>query len=220
MPDELASLVTAFVRGRELVPLAELHTLRRAVRVSADGKAVAEVVHDIVQVHEDGHFVRSFSEVEIEQLEDGSEATSSGSSATCSSSGARPGDGRPKVFQALDLPAPGTEPVKRGAPAIDHFAEYLQAQLDALVMGDPMTRRGDIEGVHGMRVATRRMRSALKEGKKLLDPGWVVETRDELRWLGGVLGEVRDYDVFSHYVHKQVADLGADPRRAGRSSSG
>jgi CHAD domain-containing protein len=215
VPDELASLVTAFVRGRELVPLAELHTLRRAVRVSSAGRAVAEVVHDIVQVHEDGHFVRSFSEVEIEQLEDGSEADLERLEHYLLESGARPGDGRPKVFQALDLPAPGTEPVKRGAPAIDHFAEYLQAQLDALVMGDPMTRRGDVEGVHGMRVATRRMRSALKEGKKLLDPDWVVETRAELRWLGRVLGEVRDYDVFSHYVHKQVADLGAESAAGG-----
>ena len=65
VPDQLARLVTAFVRGRELVPLAELHTLRRAVRVSSGGKAVAEVVHDTVQVHEGGRFVRSFSEVEI-----------------------------------------------------------------------------------------------------------------------------------------------------------
>jgi CHAD domain-containing protein len=215
VPDELARLVTAFVRGRELVPLAELHTLRRAVRVSSEGKAVAEVVHDTVQVHEDGRFVRSFSEVEIEQLEDGSEEHLERLERYLLESGARPGDGRPKVFQALDLPAPGTARVKRGAPAIDHLAEYLQTQLDALVMGDPATRRGDIEGVHGMRVATRRMRSALKEAKKLLDSDWVDETRDELNWLGGMLGDVRDFDVFSDSVHKQVADLGAESEAGG-----
>jgi CHAD domain-containing protein len=215
VPDELARLVTAFVRGGELVPVAELHTLRRAVRVASDGKPVAEVVHDVVQVHEDGQFVRSFCEVEIEQLEEGSEEDLERLERYLLESGARPGDGRPKVFQALGLPAPGRAPVKRGAPAIDHLAEYLQAQLDALVMADPPTRRGDIEGVHGMRVATRRLRSALKEGKQLLDPGWVDETRDELKWLGGVLGEVRDFDVFSGYVHKQVADLGAASQDGG-----
>ncbi|HEY3612470.1 MAG TPA: CYTH and CHAD domain-containing protein [Gaiellales bacterium] len=215
VPDELARLVTAFVRGRELVPLAELHTLRRAVRVSSEGRAVAEVVHDTVQVHEDGKFVRSFSEVEIEQLEGGSEAHLEQLERYLLESGARPGDGRPKVFQALDLPAPGTTRVKRSAAPVEHLAEYLQAQLDALVMGDPPTRRGDVEGVHGMRVATRRMRSALKEGRKLLDAAWVAETRDELSWLGGVLGDVRDFDVFSGYVHEQVAGLGPESEAGG-----
>ena len=132
--------------------------------------------------------------------------------------------GRPKVFQALDLPAPDGDRARRGAPAIDHLAAYLRAQLHALVLADPPTRRGDIEGVHGMRVATRRMRSALKEGRKLLDPGWVKETRDELKWLGSVLGDVRDFDVFSGYVHTQVADLGPESaggrRRAGAPDPG
>ena len=170
IPDELARLVTAFVRGGELKPLAELHTLRRAVRVAADGKTVAEVVHDTVQVHEDGHFMRSFSEVEIEQLEDGSEADLEQLERYLLESGARPGDGRPKVFQALDLPAPGSDRARRGAPAIDHLAAYLRAQLHALVLADPLTRRGDIEGVHDMRVATRRMRSALREGRSCSIP--------------------------------------------------
>jgi CHAD domain-containing protein len=215
VPVELARLVTAFVRGRELVPLAELHTLRRAVRVSSGGKAVAEVVHDTVQVHEGGRFVRSFSEVEIEQLADGSEADLEQLEQYLLASGAHPGDGRPKVFQALDLPAPGESRIKRSAPAIDHLAWYLQAQLDALVTADPPTRRDDIAGVHAMRVATRRMRSALKEGRKLLDREWVGETRSELAWLGGALGDVRDFDVFAAHVARQVKALGPEAAEGG-----
>jgi CHAD domain-containing protein len=59
-----------------------------------------------------------------------------------------------------------------------------------------------------MRVATRRMRSALKEAEPLLDPAWVRETRGELKWLGDVLGEVRDADVFVAYVESEVDRLG------------
>jgi CHAD domain-containing protein len=59
------------------------------------------------------------------------------------------------------------------------------------------------------------MRSALREGKKLLDPGWVVETRDELKWLGTLLGDVRDFDVFSGYVHEQVPQLGPESAAGG-----
>ena len=53
---------------------------------------------------------------------------------------------------------------------------------------DPRTRRGESEGVHAMRVATRRMRSALKEARRLLDPTWLEETRRELKWLGEPAG--------------------------------
>ena len=101
------------------------------------------------------------------------------------------------------------------APPVEHLRAYLAVQLGALIDSDPPTRRGDREGVHGMRVATRRMRSALKEAKRLLDPGWVGETRRELKWLGGVLGEVRDPDVFIAYVEAEVEQLGAGAAEGG-----
>jgi CHAD domain-containing protein len=49
--------------------------------------------------------------------------------------------------------------------------------------------------VHQSRVATRRLRSDLKTLRSLLDPIWLRHTEEELRWLGGVLGAVRDADV-------------------------
>jgi len=51
------------------------------------------------------------------------------------------------------------------------------------------------EGVHQMRVTTRRLREALRAfGPVLPQPGATL-LREELRWLGGVLGSVRDLDV-------------------------
>jgi CHAD domain-containing protein len=53
----------------------------------------------------------------------------------------------------------------------------------------------DPEGVHQARVATRRLRSDLRTFRTMLDPDWAVPLREELRWLGTVLGEARDADV-------------------------
>ena len=83
------------------------------------------------------------------------------------------------------------------------------------MQSDPLTRRGEVEGVHGMRVATRRMRSALKEARRQLEPSWVEETRSELKWLGSLLGDVRDADVFAAYVQGEVASLGAQAAQGG-----
>ncbi len=185
-----------------------MHTLRRALRVTVDGKPSAEVVHDTVDVHDGDRIVRSFAEVEIEQIADGSERLIARLERELRAAGAKSSDGRPKVFQALDLPARRQAKVKRKAPAIEQLRAYLQRQVDSLLEHDPATRRHDPAGVHGMRVATRRMRSALKEAKRLLDPAWVRETRAELKWLADALGEVRDADVFAGYVERRVAGLG------------
>ena len=215
VPGEITWLLTAYVRGRELLPIAELHTLRRAVRLTAGGQPAAEVVHDTVEVLEDNRVVRTFDEVEVEQIGPGAERLMARVEKQLRAAGARSSDGRAKVFQALDLPAPGGPRVAHDAPAIEHLRAYLQLQVAALVTSDPPTRRGSDKGVHGMRVATRRMRSALKEAQRLLDPAWVGETRRELKWLGDVLGEVRDPDVFSAYVEREVRTLGESAAQGG-----
>ena len=174
VPADFTRLVTAYARGGELRPVAELHTLRRALRVTENGTPSAEVVHDTVDVHDGDRIVRSFSEVEIEQIADGAERLVERLAKQLRAVGARRSDDRPKLFQALDLPARARPAVKRRAPAIEHLRGYLQAQTDALLEHDPAARRDDPGGVHGMRVATRRMRSALKEAGRLLDPGWVA----------------------------------------------
>jgi CHAD domain-containing protein len=216
IPEDVTRLLTAYVRGSALVPVAELHTLRRAVCVSSKEDEAAEVVHDSVEVMEGTRVVRRFDEVEIEQKRDGSEHLIARLERQLRAAGARRGDGRPKVFQALDLPAPTRRRIARGAPAIEQLRSYLQTQVDSLVQNDPLVRQGDTEGVHAMRVATRRMRSALKEARRLLGPAWVEDTRRELEWLGDLLGSVRDLDVFAAYVEREVAPMGASSAQGGR----
>jgi inorganic triphosphatase YgiF len=69
--------------------------------------------------------------------------------------------------------------------------------LAQLLRNEPAVLSAQPEGVHQMRVAVRRLRSAISSLKKFLpseDVQWVTE---ELRWLGGTLGPARNLDVFA-----------------------
>lgn len=65
----------------------------------------------------------------------------------------------------------------------------------------------DPEGVHQMRVAMRRLRSALALFRSLIPSDQLTPLVEEVRWLAGSLGHARDWDVF-------VAELLAPVRAA------
>ena len=71
------------------------------------------------------------------------------------------------------------------------FLAYLAAQLDRLLVQDRAFRAGAVdEPVHQMRVAARRLRSALATFRPLVDSRAVrtaESLREELRWLGSSL---------------------------------
>jgi triphosphatase len=71
----------------------------------------------------------------------------------------------------------------------------LRRQLAELTQKEPGTRLGeDVEELHEMRVATRRLRAALDLFAEVL-PLRARTFRSELGWLANVLGAVRDLDV-------------------------
>ncbi len=83
----------------------------------------------------------------------------------------------------------------------------LRRQLGVLCQKEPGTRLGeDIEELHEMRVATRRLRAALDLFADVL-PIRAQTFRVELGWLANVLGAVRDLDV---QLESQAAMVGAD----------
>ncbi|MGA4848838.1 CHAD domain-containing protein [Streptomyces sp. G5(2025)] len=79
----------------------------------------------------------------------------------------------------------------------DHLLAYLRAQRDAIVSLDPAVRRDLPDSVHQMRVATRRMRSAFKSYRKILDRTATDPVGDELKWLAAELGVDRDQEVLA-----------------------
>lgn len=77
------------------------------------------------------------------------------------------------------------------------MATYVQAQLTALDHAEPKARAGDVESVHDMRVAVRRLRSTTRTFRGLWDRRRVDLVRGELKWFGDRLGRVRDAQVMA-----------------------
>jgi CHAD domain-containing protein len=102
--------------------------------------------------------------------------------------------------------------VDRGSTMGELASATLAAGVDRIVDHDHGIRVGDddTEYVHQARVATRRLRSDLKTLGDVLDPSWVENRRSELRWLGAVLGAVRDADVLAERL-QSAADDAAHP---------
>ncbi|MCH7231634.1 CHAD domain-containing protein [Glycomyces sp. L485] len=71
--------------------------------------------------------------------------------------------------------------------------DYLARQVEALHRLRKPARRAEADAVHQMRVATRRLRSLLSAYGDLYAE--IPVSRQRLRWLAGVLGEVRDLEV-------------------------
>ncbi|SFN64510.1 Inorganic triphosphatase YgiF, contains CYTH and CHAD domains [Nitrosospira briensis] len=67
-----------------------------------------------------------------------------------------------------------------------------------------MLECGDIEYLHQMRVALRRVRSAFSIFSKAFSKSAFVPVTQELKWLSGQLGPARDWDVF---VTETLADI-------------
>jgi inorganic triphosphatase YgiF len=67
--------------------------------------------------------------------------------------------------------------------------------LGVVLRNEPAARAGDAEAIHQMRVAARRLRSALAALKPMLPEEHYRWANGELKWLAGALGGARNYDV-------------------------
>src|SRR5262245_20911283 len=204
-PAELRSLLFAHLRRGPLAPVATLRTRREGVRVAENGRQIADVVVDSVDVMDALRVERSFVEIEIE-LVDGDARELRRLGKELRRAGAERGLGLPKVHRVLGIPR--AEPPATSAPPGEHLRFLLGRQLRELLAHDPGTRLGtDPEDLHKMRVATRRGRALLRAGKTLVDPGRAEPVRAELGWLGGALGAVRDLDVMIEHLEGVLAEL-------------
>lgn len=97
----------------------------------------------------------------------------------------------PAVFKAK---LPALERDDSGTSAFKKIAweciNHLQGNQDVVLHGS------DVEGVHQMRVALRRLRSAFSVFRDMLGREHSAPLLDDLRWITNVLGQARDIDVF------------------------
>lgn len=109
----------------------------------------------------------------------------------------------PVSAQRIVLPKDATADVAFGH-VVAHCLAHLLGNWSAVVVAR------DPEGIHQMRVALRRLRSALSLfGGAFRSALHRVE--EDVRWLAAVMGEARDLDVFQEEVLRPVAEaLGDD----------
>jgi CHAD domain-containing protein len=225
VPAEVTAVVTGVVRHAELRQLFELCTTRgRMVLHDPSGNRIGELDDDLVTVAggpNDGLRFRQL-ELELAQGADGSDgaATVRAVAAALASAGARAGDGA-KFAKALGPHAAKSTAESMKLSKRARMADVVRASiangLDRLLAhdyplrleaADPRT-----EDVHQARVATRRLRSDLKTLREVLDPVWNDHTRNDLRWLGNLLGDVRDLDVLRQRFGSASADVTEVGRR-------
>ncbi len=207
-PDELADLTFGMTRGSEIRPVARIRTERQVWELlDGSGEAIAELTDDRVDARLLGESatVDRWREVEVELTGAGTPAVLDKTEKVLRKAGIRPAAHGSKLARVL--PAP-TTPKTDGKSAGAVVLAYLRTQVDAIVTQDLRVRRDAPDAVHQMRVAARRLRSALRSYKKLLRG--TKPLADELRWLGRKLAEARDLEVQSGHFHAEIDALPAE----------
>jgi CHAD domain-containing protein len=167
---------------------------------------VVEVADDEVRA-ETRDVTTQWRELEAELVGDGDDALLAAVGQRLVDAGARPAEAASKIARALadQLPPADEEPaVDTSSTAGEALAAYLSEQVGALIGLDASVRVDVEDAVHKMRVAARRLRSALATYRRLLDRDVTEPLREELKWLGGVLGPVRDAEVIRDHLRAEV----------------
>ena len=212
VPDEILEPVRAWVRDRDLTPLARISTRRTAIHlVAADGTGVVEIADDEVtatDVRRGGE--RSWREWEVELL-DGAPDTEEGRTAlldqiegVIAEAGAHPSSSVAKVARALGVnsltevtPSAGDD---AGDAAADGTASAvllpaIAELVETFKHADPAARADAPDAVHRMRTLVRRLRSVLAAYRRLFDREVADDLRERLGRIGSALGEARDLEV-------------------------
>ncbi|HTU39255.1 MAG TPA: CHAD domain-containing protein [Acidimicrobiales bacterium] len=193
----------AIVGARRVHEVLQVRTRRRPFALRVGGIDAAEVaLDDTVIVVGGGQRPMQLRRVEVEVLPEWLERLEPLVEQLRSSCGLRPA--HLSKFEAgllaLGHEIPGAPDL--GPTTVDEDSTMgevayavLRRQLGVLRDKEPGTRLGeDPEELHDMRVATRRLRAALALFSGVL-PVRAQVFREELGWLGRLLGAVRDLDV-------------------------
>ncbi|WP_405662353.1 CYTH and CHAD domain-containing protein [Streptomyces sp. NBC_01166] len=217
LPPALGELLRSRVRNTEVTPVVRILSARDVHHLlDEDGALLAELSIDEVlaeRLTEEGHGTTSaWTELEVELADDVDPALLDAVERRLRKAGVRPSAAPSKLARALAETAPGKprpKKVKKPSPrtAGDHVLAYVRRQVTALVELDPAVRRDLPDSVHRMRVATRRLRSAFRTYRKVLDRTVTDPLRAELKWLAAELGVDRDQEVLGERLRSHVAAL-------------
>jgi CHAD domain-containing protein len=212
-PAELVALTRVYTRGGALAPVAELTTRRRRwVLADSRGRSLAELVDDHVRARTMGEQTTTVSwrEVEVELGEHGQQALLDRIERRLLKAGAQRAGSASKLGRLLAdrmPPSVATPSPAAARSAGDVVLAYLWEQVQQLRRYDPLVRQDAPDAVHQMRVAARRMRSALQAFGRVLDRDSTRELTEELKWVAGELGGARDAEVMAERFAAILAEF-------------
>ena len=201
-PSPVGRRLQLMLRGHAPAPLFTVTTHRRAWLVRRADLVIAEIALDETAIEAPGGALGVLRRVEIEEVTAGSlgaldafvtairaecaltPAADSKFASGLAIAGLKPGD---PDLGPTDIAADDRAVDRAYAVIRRRAAEFLAREAGA-ALGE------DVEQLHDMRVATRRLRAALRVFDGVL-PQSLMDTRDELRWFAQSLGAVRDLDV-------------------------
>jgi CHAD domain-containing protein len=225
VPIQFRRLTWIHTRGSGLQPIATVTTDREVRRFGVDGQVLAEVTLDrlvlnrLVAVQESSD-EKPIDEVSWQQLgvrfdgtdevlrkrvdrqlrRLGAKRSAGGSTLEQGRGAGSPSrshqEGGAKGDQAA---APTGKVAKKRlsplSPSGDVVVRYLAEEVGSLRDQDIPVRLDRPDSIHQMRVATRRLRSALRTFRVLFAAEAIEPLEAELAWLAAVLGEARDAEV-------------------------
>jgi CHAD domain-containing protein len=205
VPLQVIRSVRVHVRDQQLIPVVTLATRRIVHRLlDADGEVLAEIADDEVTSTVDG-VTETWREWEVELI-NGDLALLEAAEPVLRAAGAKPASGPSKLARALGDRVPKREKweLPKKPTTADLFRAYAGEQVKAIHERDPEVRRDLPDSVHKMRVATRRLRSALATYRPVVDREAGDVIRAELKWFAGELGGARDAEVLREHFDTAV----------------
>lgn len=232
VPDSLMAHLMAYLRGNDVAPVVRLETRRTTYPLYGDdGVHLADLADDRVTselLGEPEVPARQWREWELE-LVHGSAGLFPAAGEILAAAGARPAQHRSKLAKALALlgghvgplsptgdaePAAGSKSPGKKDPVSALLTAYLATQIHDILANDPGVRMEQPEALHDLRSASRRARSALAAYRRINNAATVQHLRDELKWLGQVLGTPRDADVMRDRLRSAAGGLPPGPASA------
>lgn len=191
------------VRGR-LAPCFVTDFSRRVLKLALPDGTTIELAVDTGEVRA-GEAAAPIAEVELE-LESGDPARVFEVARAINAAVPLRLERRSKAERGYALCTPPAPPAGSKAGAV-RLADEMDAEkalaailghtLDHWLRNEPVVRDNptDVEGVHQMRVASRRFRSCLRLHRPLLGKASVRRVSRRIKWLTDALGPARDWDV-------------------------
>jgi CHAD domain-containing protein len=209
-PVSLSRLLTGVTGGAPLAPVAVVRTTRTSwPLLDQEGTVLAIVSEDDVAAHstDTPEQPLRWAEIEVELVEGGDDLLDH-VEGVLTASGVKRSSSTSKIGRVLGERPQGPAPDPRSAAGTAH--RYLHEHLDAFVRADLSVRTSDVS-VHDLRVESRRLRTQLAVYRALFDESRARQLQQELRWVGRVLGDLRDLEVTHKRLRRALAD---DPATA------